>query len=113
QFDALALADALGATPSVRFRMARSSNGTVAGYAICGRSGRRGFVQRLAVHPSGQGRGTGRRLLIDGLRWMRRHGVTRAAVNTQTDNEAALALYLKTGFLEDPIGLSVLSASLA
>lgn len=113
RFDSLALADALEATPAVRFRMAGGRFAPVSGYAICGRSGRRGYVQRLAVHPAAQGRGTGRRLLLDGLHWMLDHGVTRALVNTQTTNEAALSLYSAVGFRDEPVGLSVLSAGLA
>jgi ribosomal protein S18 acetylase RimI-like enzyme len=112
RFDGLGLSEALAATPSVRFRAARM-NGRIVGYAICGRSGRRGFVQRLAVHPDAQGTGTGRRLLLDGLHWMRRKGVARAVVNTQSSNEAALRLYNSVGFREEPIGLSVLSAGLS
>jgi GNAT superfamily N-acetyltransferase len=69
--------------------------------------------QRLAVDPSSQRRGTGRRLLLDGLAWMRDHGVRRAVVNTQVGNEVALALYLAVGFRQQPSGLSVLAAALA
>jgi ribosomal protein S18 acetylase RimI-like enzyme len=112
QFDAAGLADALHATPAVRFRAAMVPGGHVAGYAICGRSGSRGFVQRLATAPEFQRSGTGRRLLLDGLTWMRRRSVTRAVVNTQVGNQAALSLYLQMGFEEEPIGLSVLSAGL-
>jgi ribosomal-protein-alanine N-acetyltransferase len=112
QFDAAGLRDALRATPSVRFRAAVDAEGRLAGYAINGRSAHRGFVQRLAVDPTAQRAGSGRRLLLDGLTWMRRRGVQRAIVNTQTGNEAALALYRQTGFSEEPIGLSVLSAGL-
>jgi ribosomal protein S18 acetylase RimI-like enzyme len=112
QFDASGLADALRATPTVRFRVAVEPGGALAGYAICGRSGVRGFVQRLAVDPTRQRAGTGRRLLLDGLTWMRRGGGTRAVVNTQVGNQAALALYLQVGFEEEPVGLSVLSAGL-
>ena len=112
QFDSLGLVDALRATPAVRFRMAVDPEGQVAGYAICGRSAARGFVQRLAVRPGLQRQGTGARLLLDGLHWMRRQGADSAVVNTQTGNEAALNLYLKTGFREEPTGLSVLSAGL-
>lgn len=113
QFDATGLSDALGATPSVRFRAAVDPAGGIAGYAITGRSGTRGFVQRLAVDPGAQRSGTGRRLLLDGLAWLRRRGVDRAIVNTQVGNEAALALYLQTGFSQEPVGLSVLSAGLS
>lgn len=113
RFDELALADALDATPDVRFRMAVRRGAPVSGYAVCGRSGRRGYVQRLAVHPDAQGQGTGRRLLLDGLYWLAGHGATRALVNTQTDNLAALSLYNAVGFSEEPVGLSVLSSRLA
>lgn len=112
RFDELGLADALAATPSVRFRAAMTPEGPIAGYAICGRSGRHGFVQRLAVHPAAQGSGTGRRLLLDGLHWLRSRGAVHAAVNTQTANRRALALYASVGFREEPTGLSVLSAGL-
>lgn len=113
RFDRLALDDALRATPEVRFRAAARRLGRVEGYAISGRAGRRGYVQRLAVHPDHQGHGTGRRLLLDGLAWMASYGVTKVFVNTQNGNQAALALYKDVGFEEEPIGLSVLSADLA
>jgi ribosomal protein S18 acetylase RimI-like enzyme len=118
QFDRTGLRDALAATPSTRWRVAVpegrwSRSRTVEGYAICGRAGDRGFVQRLAVDPAAQRRGTGRRLLLDGLRWMRDHGVGRAVVNTQVGNQVALDLYLAVGFREHPAGLSVLEAGLA
>ena len=121
QLDAAGLTDSLKATPAVRFRMAvdgqarrdgQRGQEQVAGYAICGRSGTRGFVQRLAVSPTCQRGGTGRRLLLDGLHWLASRGATTAAVNTQVGNAAALSLYLATGFREEPVGLSVLSAGL-
>lgn len=113
RFDDVTLEDALRATPDVRLRAAAPRFAPMEGYAISGRAGRRGYVQRLAVHPSAQGRGTGRRLLLDGLAWMAGHGATRAYVNTQVTNQSALGLYRAVGFREEPIGLSVLSAGLA
>ncbi|HET9070294.1 MAG TPA: GNAT family N-acetyltransferase [Acidimicrobiales bacterium] len=116
QLDADGLADALAATPDTRWRVARPASrwaaGQVEGYAICGRAGNRGFVQRLAVDPTCQGRGTGRRLLLDGLHWMRRRGVRTAVVNTQVGNQSALNLYRQVGFREEPLGLSVLATGL-
>jgi ribosomal protein S18 acetylase RimI-like enzyme len=115
QFDEQGLSDALRATPRTRFRAGLTPPDDArrfAGYAICGRSGSRGFVQRLAVLPDFQRRGLGRGMLLDGLNWMRRRGVARAVVNTQLDNAAALSLYLETGFQREPSGLSVLSAGL-
>jgi ribosomal protein S18 acetylase RimI-like enzyme len=112
RFDSAGLWDALHATPSVRYRAAMGPGNAIAAYAICGRSAGRGFVQRLAVGPEFQRSGTGRRLLLDGLHWMRRRGVARALVNTQVGNDAALTLYTRVGFKEEPNGLSVLSAGL-
>ena len=114
RLDDAGLVDSLRATPAVRFRMAvsESRDEQVAGYAVCGKSGARGFVQRLAVDPAFQGTGTGRRLLLDGLNWLASRGATTAAVNTQEGNDAALSLYTSVGFSEEPVGLSVLSAGL-
>lgn len=112
QLDSAGLTDSLRATPVRRFRMAVGPDRRLTGYAVCGRSGTRGFVQRLAVDPRRQREGTGRRLLLDGLHWLARAGASRAVVNTQVGNEAALSLYLATGFREEPVGLSVLSAGL-
>ena len=47
------LDDAVRATPSTRFRIARDGRA----YALVGRAGDRGYVQRLAVHPDDQGQG--------------------------------------------------------
>ena len=79
----------------------------LAAYAISGRAGRRGYVQRLAVHPRHQRAGIGRALVLDGLHWMRRRRVELALVNTQVDNAPALALYESLGFRPDSHGLDV------
>lgn len=105
------LADALRATPQSRFRLARGSSEPV-GYAICGRSRRDGYVQRLAVAPAHQGRGLGRALTLDGLRWLKRWKATTASVNTYVGNDAALRLYESLGFVEVKPGLMVLTIDL-
>ena len=103
--------EALTATPSSRFRV--SGDPDAVAYAVSGRAGRRGFIQRLAVAPGEQRRGLGTALVIDGLRWMKRRGVDRAVVNTQERNETALALYQHLGFTVQPSGLAVLRAALS
>jgi ribosomal protein S18 acetylase RimI-like enzyme len=105
------LDDALGATPSVRFRV-HGRRDRLDGYVIGGRGAGTGYVQRLAVHPSARGRGLGRSLVADVLRWMRRRGAARALVNTQQTNEAALSLYVACGFRVLPEGLRVLARPL-
>ncbi|MGH9073469.1 MAG: GNAT family N-acetyltransferase [Acidimicrobiales bacterium] len=110
--DGHGLDEALSATPHVRFRVAGDQRSEIVGYAITGRAGARGFVQRLAVHPDHQGRGLGRTLLLDGLRWLRRRRVTQVVVNTQVGTARALALYQAAVFRTDSSRLCVLSAGL-
>lgn len=81
---------------------------SLAGYAITGRADHHGYLQRLAVHPDHQGHGVGLSLTLDSLLWMQRRRLTRAVVNTHTDNEVALGVYQRVGFRILPQGLSVL-----
>ncbi len=110
RLDANGLADALAATPSARFRVATASGDghPVIGYAVTGRAGPRGYLQRLAVHPDRQRGGLGAALVVDGLRWLRRWGAKEALVNTQEGNDAAVRLYEALGFQRRPDGLAVL-----
>jgi len=111
RLDPSGLIDAVRATPQVRYRVAELDQ--IVGYAITGRAGRRGYIQRLAVHPDQSGNGIGAGLVADGLRWLRRWRCDQAVVNTQLDNGRALALYERLGFRRQPLGLSVLSAGLS
>jgi ribosomal protein S18 acetylase RimI-like enzyme len=105
-FDVGALGEAVRATPSHRFRVAELES--LAGYAIAGRSGIRGYIQRLAVDPWAAGRGVGSTLLLDVLHWLRGGGSQDALVNTMVGNDRALHLYLRHGFEQVPGGLAVL-----
>lgn len=106
------LREALHATPSVRFRVGCRAAGAPIAYAITGRAGDQGYLQRLAVDPSAHGLGFGRALVRDALRWLRRASTRRCLVNTQQDNVGALALYEACGFERLPAGLVVLSCDL-
>jgi ribosomal protein S18 acetylase RimI-like enzyme len=112
RLDDAGLDEAISATPHSRFRVAMVGD-RLTGYAITGRAGRRGYLQRLAVHPSAQRRGVGTVLVVDALRWLRRWRAERAMVNTQLGNDRALALYERVGFHRESSGLAVLAADLA
>ncbi len=103
------LDEALGATPRARFRAA-TRDGLI-GYAVTGRAGAQGFLQRLAVDPHHAGAGVGSALVLDSLRWSRRRHARRVLVNTQPDNHRALELYHRLGFETTPTDLLVLTRS--
>ncbi len=111
-FDRLDLLAALDATSRVRLRVVpsrpapgRHGGADLAGFAITGRAGPRGYLQRVAVHPGYEGRGFGTALVVDALRWCRTRGVAKVVVNTGTDNERALTLYRRLGFVDTPLDL--------
>jgi ribosomal protein S18 acetylase RimI-like enzyme len=110
QLDSTALDDAIAATPAARMRVAERTDGGqgLGGYAVTGRAGPRGYLQRLAVAPGLQRQGLGAALLVDGLRWLRRWGAREVFVNTQVDNQPALQLYERLGFCRQADGLAVL-----
>lgn len=110
RLDRAGLRDARRATPTSRFRVAEHHG--VVGYAITGRAGPIGYLQRLAVDPGHQQRGLGTALVVDALRWARRRGAASMLVNTQISNGAALALYERLGFVREPQGLAVLERPL-
>lgn len=110
QLDRDGLHEAIHATPASRLRVIRDPD--VVGYAVTGRSGNQGYLQRLAVHPSHQGRGLGVDLVADSLHWLRRRQVATCWVNTQEANEAALGLYRRVGFVPAAHQLTVLRRDL-
>lgn len=98
--------DVCAATPHHRAR-ATGDRAQPVGYAIAGRDGRSGFLQRLAVDPDAQCAGHGRALVLDAMRWFGRWHVGRVLVNTHEHNEAALHLYHDLGFtdLDETLGV--------
>ncbi|HEY4608637.1 MAG TPA: GNAT family N-acetyltransferase [Ilumatobacteraceae bacterium] len=97
--DRVGIGDVRAATPRHRARVVRV-DGDIIAYAISGRDGRHGYLQRLAVAPAHQHRGHGATLVTDALRWMARWRVQRALVNTHVGNDAALTLYHRLGFTD-------------
>ena len=110
QLDQSGLQEALGATPISRLRVVRREK--IVGYAITGRAGRAGYLQRLAVSPDQQGNGIGSALVHDSLRWLKRNRVSRVWVNTQQTNSRAFGLYQRLGFKSEPTHLTVLQRQL-
>lgn len=106
KLDRANLLEAIHATPSTRVTGAFDPK--LIGYAITGFAGEHGYLQRLAVEPAHQGRGHATSLVNDALEWLVQRGASAASVNTQENNERALALYLHLGFTHLSPGLAVL-----
>ena len=111
--DEAGVTDAVRATPQHRIAVAvrdheSISDGQPLGYAISGRGGRAAYLQRLAVTPEARTLGIGALLVEDGVRWARRWRAQTVTVNTQSDNESALHLYQRAGYVLQPARLVVL-----
>jgi GNAT superfamily N-acetyltransferase len=107
RLDEAGLADAEAATPQRRFRVAQTDT-RITGYAVTGRGGSQGFVQRLATDPRMQRRGIAALLVSDALSWCKRRHCREVFVNTQVSNTRATRLYEKLGFVTTPNDLVVL-----
>jgi [ribosomal protein S18]-alanine N-acetyltransferase len=83
------------------FLLARRGGETL-GYAMGGNNGRLGYLQRLGVDGSYQGRGIGELLASHLLHALYRTGAGVVMVNTQEDNATALNLYHSMGFSPMP-----------
>jgi len=94
--DPEAIAEVCQATPHHRARWFGQDH--MDAYALTGRDARQGFLQRLAVRPQAQGKGLGRAMVHDCLRWLAKWRVERVLVNTPVSNHAALHLYETSGF---------------
>jgi ribosomal protein S18 acetylase RimI-like enzyme len=110
QLDAAAIDDACRATTHHRARLTRT-DGIISGYAVTGRDGVDGYLQRLAVRPEHQGRGLATALVLDALKWAGSQGAHRVLVNTHVGNSRALALYRRLGFTDLDDQLVVLERS--
>lgn len=116
--DASDLAEIRRATPIHRARAVTSRRRPgwrqpLVGFAISGAASGQGYLQRLAVAPSEQGRGHGRALVLDSLSWMCSRRLRHGLVNTGVDNARALGLYESLGFQRLPNQLLVMQLDTA
>jgi ribosomal protein S18 acetylase RimI-like enzyme len=110
--DRPALREAHAATRRARLMASLSDNGQPTGFVLAGATSGNGFVQRLAVDPDRRREGTATRLLGQAHKWLSARGCSTSVVNTETSNEAALALYRSFGYAPLPYGLRVLERPL-
>ncbi|MCX7707692.1 MAG: GNAT family N-acetyltransferase [Anaerolineae bacterium] len=84
--------------------------GRPVGFALASHTnpGNYAHLIRVAVHPEAQGRGIGRQLVLDGLRFAQEVGAAGLALNTQASNTVSQRLYKSLGFRPVEPVLSVL-----
>jgi ribosomal protein S18 acetylase RimI-like enzyme len=107
RFDRHGMAEAIAATGTARTLLIRGPDGAPVAFAILGFGHAIAYLQRLAVHPEWQGQQMGRSLTRGAARMARKAGSKAMLLNTQSDNEAAIALYESEGFvaLPEPLAL--------
>jgi len=88
--------------------MRRATSYCLSGFTPSPAESQYGYIQRLAVHPSAQRNGYGRKLVLDAMHWLGSRGMQHALVNTDSTNEAALSLYHSLGFAPMTYSLYVL-----
>ncbi len=110
--DEEALRDAFGATSRSRLFISQS-NGRIDGFVLVGATGTTGFIQRLAVRPEARRAGVASRLVAQSLVWSHKVGCSVTIVNTETSNNAAVALYRSFDFVPMDHGLHVLERELS
>ena len=82
-------------------RVARDGSAIIA-VALCGQDGRRGHIYHLAVEPTYQGRGIGRRLVDECLDGLRRAGLERAIILVANDNPPGHEFWRRCGWEDLP-----------
>ena len=78
-------------------------DGRVAGTAMVGFDGHRGWVYYLAVDPEYQGRGFGRQLMAEAERLLTELGCPKLNLQVRAGNEAVTGFYAALGYGEDSV----------
>ncbi len=86
------------AYPQAVYATIVESEAGILGYQLSTQSAFGVHLARLAVRPEAQGQGIGSVLTADLIQRAFAQGAARISVNTQSDNQASLALYAKLGF---------------
>jgi ribosomal protein S18 acetylase RimI-like enzyme len=107
RMDTAGLSEAIAATPRARVLKIDTEIG-MGGYAIVGSQLGISFLQRIAVSNRHQGMGFGSELLKASMRWALDSGAATMVLNVRSDNEVALGLYSRHGFVDTKTSLRLL-----
>jgi ribosomal protein S18 acetylase RimI-like enzyme len=79
----------------------------IIGVALCSHDGRRGHIYHLAVDPTYQGRGLGKRLVDECLEGLRRAGLKRAIIMVADNNPRGREFWKRCGWEDIPGAISM------
>jgi len=111
RFNRSGLEEAIEATSRSTTLTILGGDGAPIAYAVVGFGSAIAYLQRVAVDPQWQGNGMGRSLVRVAARKARASGAKVLLLNTQLDNDPALALYNDEGFVQLPEPLTLLHVS--
>lgn len=78
--------------------LAAIEDDSLAGTAMVGHDGHRGWVYYLAVSPARRGDGVGRALMTAAEEWLRSHGIPKVQLMVRSTNAGVVAFYDRLGY---------------
>lgn len=84
--------------PASTVLAACSEEAGLLGTAMVGHDGHRGWVYYLAVHPTVQGQGIGRSLMVACEAWIASHGIPKIQLMVRHSNTDVVAFYEALGY---------------
>jgi len=84
-------------------------DGQLVGAVVATHDSRKGWINRLAIHPDHRRRGYGARLIAAAEGALRDQGMHVIAALVESDNPASLALFRKVGYVEIDTGIHYLT----
>ncbi len=79
-----------------------AEDGKLIGAVIATHDGRKGWINRLAVHPDYRRQGIGRQLITAAEDALKAQGMTVIAALIEPENEVSLAVFIAAGYVEWP-----------
>jgi len=79
------------------------NGGRIVGTVMAGYEGHRGWINYLAVEPSRQRGGLGRKLMVEAEQRLRAAGCPKINLQVRSDNAAVIAFYERLGFNRDNV----------
>ncbi|MEK3688546.1 GNAT family N-acetyltransferase [Paenibacillus sp. FSL R10-2736] len=76
------------------------ADGTLAGTAVCGHDGRRGYMYHVAVSSSSRGKGAGREMVTRCLERLREEGISKCHLMVIGHNALGRSFWSGTGWQE-------------